>query len=351
MAVVDSAGGWSGILGQLAAGENLSAEQCRAAMTDILAGRATDAQLAGLIVALRMKGETAEELVGLTTAMLDVAEPLTLPPQTVDIVGTGGSARRKRHAMNVSTMASIVTAAAGVTVCKHGNKKASSTSGSFDFLEALGVGIQISPDRLEDCLRSVGLGFAFARTFHPAMRLVGPTRAQLGIPTVFNVLGPLAHPGRPSYQLIGTSSVGLGAKMAKAVQKLGVTRAWVVAGSGGYDELTLAGPSHVWDVGPDEIAERTITSEDAGLQMAGSIDALAGGTSEDNVRIFSEIASGQETGPKRDIVVYNAAAALVIAGKAKDLTEAASLASEAIETGLVTKKVEELRGCTATQAS
>ncbi len=343
---VDSIGGWSEVLARVVSGDNLSSEDCRSAMTEILSGSATDAQLAALLVALRMKGETSEELVGLATAMLDAAEPLSLPPKTVDIVGTGGSSRRRRHALNVSTMASIVVAAAGVKVCKHGNKKASSTSGSFDFLEALGVGIQITPDQLEGCLRKVGVGFAFARTFHPAMRLVGPTRTQLGIPTVFNILGPLVHPGRPEYQLIGTSSVELGAKMAKAVQSLGVSRAWVITGSGGYDELTLTGQSHIWDVGPDEIIERTVTSEDAGLEPIDSIDMLAGGNGEENVQIFADIVSGEDAGPKRDIVVYNAAAALVIAGKAESLVDGASMALEVIESGQVADKVDHLRRCT-----
>lgn len=346
--LVDSLGGWSTLLDQIVARQDLTIEQGQAAMADILAGRATDAQLAGLMVGLRMKGEAPAELVGLAKAMLDAARPLTLPAGTVDIVGTGGSARRRKHALNVSTMASFVAAGAGVTVCKHGNKKASSTSGSFDFLESLGIGIDIEPDHLERCLESAGIGFAFARTFHPAMRFVGPPRSQLGIQTIFNYLGPLAHPGRPAFQVVGTSSVELASKMAQALVQLDVDRAWVVAGHDGYDELTLSGPSHVFDVSADGIGEMTVRCEDVGLRTVGSTDELAGGQGQQNVEIFSAILSGKEKGPKRDIVVLNAAAALVVAGHVETLPEAVHQSIEAIETGKVAQKVEDLKVLTNT---
>ncbi len=341
--LIGSLGGWPALLDQVVAGKDLTVAQGHAALSDILAGRATDAQLAGLLVGLRMKGEAPSELVGLARAMLDAAQPLTLPPGTVDLVGTGGSIRRRKHALNVSIMTSFVTPGAGASVCKHGNKKASSTSGSFDFLDSLGIGIGIEPERLEQCVGSVGIGFAFARTFHPAMRFVGPARSQLGIQTIFNYLGPLVHPGRPAFQVIGVSSIELASKMADAVAKLDVQRAWVVAGHRGYDELTLSGPSHVFDVSADGIAELEIRCEDGGLTPVTSTDGLAGGNGMRNVEIFSEILSGEEKGPKRDIVVLNAAAALVVAGHAGSLSEGVELSIEAIEGGNVTKKVEDLK--------
>ena len=198
-------GGWREVLGVLTAGHDLTAEQSGAAMGEILAGEATDAQIAAFIVALRVQGETADELGGLRSAVLAEAAPLDVPAGTIDIVGVGGAPSRRTAALNVSTMAAFVAAGAGATVCKHGNRKASSTSGSFDLLEALGVNVDVDPSTLERQVADIGVGFAFARSFHPAFRHVGPVRAELGIPTVFNVLGPLSHPGRLTRQVIGAA--------------------------------------------------------------------------------------------------------------------------------------------------
>ena len=199
----------------------------------MLNGEATDAQIAAVIVGLRLKGETVDELVGLQAAMIDAATPLAVPENTIDIVGTGGSPSRIRHAFNVSTISAFVAAAAGATVCKHGNVKVSSTSGAFDLLEALGVDISITPAQLESQVDSIGLGFAFARAFHPAMRHVGPVRAQLGIPTVFNVLGPLSHPGRVRRQVVGVGDWSIAERVARVLEATGSRRSLVVHGNGG----------------------------------------------------------------------------------------------------------------------
>ncbi len=342
MVRVADVGGWAALLGKVASLESLSRHEAAAAMTDILSGETPDAQIAGFIVALRIKGETVDEMTGLATAMLAAAEPLEVPSSAIDIVGTGGSSHRRRHALNISTMASIVAAAAGAIVCKHGNRKASSTSGSFDFLEAIGVDIDLTPAGLEACVAKVGVGFAFARTFHPAMRYVGPVRAQLGIPTVFNVLGPLAHPGRLTRQVVGTSSAELASTMAEVLRNLGSQRSWVVVGEDGIDELTTTGPTRVFEVTGDGVTDFEVTPQDAGIDPAPSLDALAGGSARENAAVFNSIVDGSERGPRRDVVVLNAAAGLVVAGVADDLTAGVKMAGEAIDDGRAEQKVADL---------
>jgi anthranilate phosphoribosyltransferase len=342
MQSVAKIGGWPLLLGKVTGGSSLSRDEAAAALADILAGAATPAQVAGLIVGLRMKGESVEEITGLASAMMAAAEPLTLPAGTIDIVGTGGSAHRQTHALNISTMASIVAAAAGAVVCKHGNRRASSTSGSFDFLEALGVGVELTPAELEACVSKIGLGFAFARTFHPAMRHVGPVRAELGIPTVFNVLGPLAHPGRLRRQVVGTATPELASTMAQVLQNLGSERAWVVVGDGGIDELSTTGPTEVFEVTPDVIDRRLVTPREAGVSTIGSLDEVSGGSPADNAAIFRAIADGSDHGPRRDVVVLNAAAGLVVAGLASDLGEGVIAAGRAIDDGRVGAKIDDL---------
>jgi anthranilate phosphoribosyltransferase len=338
-------GGWAGLLGAVTDGRGLTTTEAAAAMTDILAGIATPAQIAGLIVGLRMKGETVDEMTGLASAMLDAAEALTVPDGAIDIVGTGGSVHRRTHALNISTMASVVAASAGAVVCKHGNRRASSTSGSFDFLEAIGVDIGLSSAQLERCVAEVGLGFAFARAFHPAMRFAGPVRAELGIPTVFNVLGPLAHPGRLKRQVVGTASEGLAAKMGAVLQNLGSERAWVVAGDGEIDELSTTGPSVVYEVGPEGVDRFVVEPERVGLATA-SLAALTGGSPADNARVFAAILDGTERGPRRDVVILNAAAGLVVAGVAPDLAGGVSLAASAVDDGRASSKLAEVVAAT-----
>lgn len=337
-------GGWPGLLGPLTEGRDLTRAQAEAAMADIFAGRATPAQIAGLLVALQAKGETVEEITGFAIAMADAAEPLEVDERAIDIVGTGGSTHRRHHALNVSTMASVVAASAGALVCKHGNRRASSTSGSFDFLEALGLAIELSPRQLEACISEIGIGFAFARTFHPAMRFAGPVRSELGIPTVFNYLGPLANPGRVTRQVIGVSSPERARCIAEVLQELGSASAWVVSGADGLDELSISGDSVVFTVGPDGV-DRTVVSL-ASLDLSPvPLEDLAGGDADSNRRIFEGILSGQ-AGPHRDIVALNAAAGLVVAGLASGLEQGLESARQAIDGGAAATKLQQLRQVT-----
>lgn len=338
-------GGWSAVLGAIAEGRDLSVDQARATMTEVLEGRAGDGQLGGLLVGLRVKGESSDEILGFVEAMEAAAEPLTVPPDTIDIVGTGGSPHRRRHALNVSTMASFVAAACGATVCKHGNRRASSTSGSFDFLEALGVAIDVQPRQLEQCLGETGVGFAFARTFHPAMRFAGPVRTELGVPTVFNILGPLANPGRVRRQLIGTATVERARDLAVVLHRRGSHSSWVVCGAGGLDELTVTGPTKVFRVEPDGPRPFTVDPGQVGLRVHPD-DAIAGGDSARNAEVFEAMIDGEESA-RSDIVVLNAGAALVVAGVAADLADGVAMASKALADGAVRRKLDQVRSVTA----
>ena len=322
------------MLGRLVDGRGLGRELARASLTEILAGRATDAQIAGWIVGLRLAGETADELVGLVDAMLDLAEPIVLEPGAIDIVGTGGAPSRRRHALSVSTMASFVAAAAGARVCKHGNVKASATSGSFDTLGALGVTVDLGADAVADCIEQTGLGFVFARRFHPAMRHVGPVRAELGVPTVFNVLGPLANPAKVRHHLIGVSDPRLADTVAEVLRRRGSERAWVVHGGDGLDELTTTTTSTVTELRDGEVTRFELEPAEVGIDRA-EPDDLAGGGPDDNARLARAIFAGA-TGARTDIVVLNAAAALVVAGVAADLAAGIDAARAVLADGSVT---------------
>lgn len=329
---IDAVGGWPRILGRLVEGEDLRGEDAAAALASILAGEATSAQLAAFIVALRLKGETAEEVAGMVGAMLDAAAPLELPPGTIDIVGTGGSPRRRVKALNVSTMACLVAAAAGATVCKHGNLKASSTSGSFDLLGALGIGYDLDGPALAAVVRDVGVGFCFARAFHPAMRHAGPVRAELGVPTVFNLLGPLSHPGRVGRQVIGVGDPRSLDLVAGALALRGSEHALVVHGDGAIDELALTGPTQVREVRDGQVLEpSTYSPADADLSPV-AVEALPGGDAAANADIARAVLAG-EPGPARDIVVLNAGAGLYVAGLVDSIAEGARRAEAAIDAG------------------
>ena len=323
--------GWPSLLGRLASGSDLSAEQARAGLGSILSGAATDAQIAAFIVGLRIKGETAEEIVGLSEAMLDVAAPLKLLPGTVDIVGTGGSVTLRDRAFNVSTISSIVAASAGATVCKHGNRKASSTSGSVDALEQLGVAVELDGPGVERCVAEAGVGFAFARVFHPAMRFVAGVRSELGIPTVFNLLGPLSHPGRVRRQVIGVADPAQAPLVAEVFARRGAPRAMVVHGSDGLDELTLSGPSTIHEVRDGRIQVHEVHPSDVGLTPV-KVEDLGVGAPEQNAAVVREILGGGG-GPRREVVELNAAAGLVVGGLVEDLRDGIELARQSIESG------------------
>jgi anthranilate phosphoribosyltransferase len=326
-------GAWPGVLRELTAGHDLSAATTHAALDRVLAGEATDAQLAAFIVALRMKGEAVDEVVGLVAAMLDAAAPLDLPDPaaTIDLVGTGGSSALGGRAFNVSTMASLVAAAAGAVVCKHGNRKASSASGSTDLLEALGVEVELDGPGVVACVREAGVGFAFARMFHPSMRHVAPVRNELGIPTVFNVLGPLSHPGRVTRSVLGVSDPRLMDLVPQVLARRGVDHAWVVHGSDGLDELTTTGPTRVAEVRGAEITHLEITPGAVGLATA-SLEQLAVGGPDENAAAARDLLEGH-SGPVRDMVVLNAAAGLVVADVVDDLAAGVERAAAAIDDG------------------
>ena len=336
-----AAGAWPGVLRRLSEGGDLSAAEAAGALNRILSGEATQVQAAGFLVALRCKGETVEEMAGMVDAMLAAAAPLDLPdPEgTLDIVGTGGSAALGGKAFNVSTMASIVAAAAGATVCKHGNRKASSASGSTDLLEALGVEVELDGEGVAACVREAGVGFAFARVFHPAMRHAAPVRAELGIPTVFNLLGPLSNPGRVGRQVLGVTDPAKVDLMAEVLARRGTRFAWVVHGDG-LDELTLTGPTTVVEVRGSDTRAFVVTPEEVGLARAPHEDLAVGGPGE-NGRAAESLLKG-EPGPVRDMVVLNAAAGLVVAEVAEDLAGGVAAAQDAIDSGRAVRILGEL---------
>jgi anthranilate phosphoribosyltransferase len=324
-------GGWPALLTQLLDRRDLSAADAREAMSTILAGEATPAQLIGFVVALRAKGETGEELSGLLDAVLEAATlvPLTdeVRASAIDIVGTGGD---RSHSINVSTMSAIVAAGAGVTVCKHGARGASSKSGAADTLEALGVVIDLPAEGVLRCIEEAGIGFCLATTFHPSFRFAGPSRREIGIPTVFNLLGPMANPGRVRRQLIGVANPAVASRMLASLRIHGSLKAWVVHGSG-LDELTTTGTSTVLALEHGEVS--TFEVDPIALGLAPAIaEELTGGTAQDNAEFARRVFDG-EHGPHRDIVLLNAGAGLVVAGVAADLPEGLHLAAESIDNG------------------
>ena len=337
---LDEFGGWPGILGPLTAGEDLSAERAQSVLDTILAGDATEAQIAAFVTGLRQKGETVEELTGLVRAMQAAATPLSVSKGAIDIVGMGGAPSRRKSALNVSTMACFVAAGAGAVVCKHGNRKASSTSGSFDLLEALDVNFDVSPEKLAAVIEEAGVGFAFARTYHPAMRHVGPVRMQLGIPTVFNALGPLANPARLTRQVVGVADVELAKRMAEVLAATGSEYAWVVTGEGPLDELSTAGPTQVQELRGSTIRSFTVDPTDLGIDPPAP-GALDGGDASANAEIAGRLFDG-ETGAVRDIVSLNAAAGLVVAEIAADLEEGMAKAHESLDSGAAKQALQAL---------
>lgn len=300
-------------------------------MTTILSGEATAAQLIGFVVALRAKGETPEEISGLLDAVLAAATlvPLSdaLRDAAVDIVGTGGD---RSHSINVSTMAAIVTAGAGVPVCKHGARAASSKCGTADVLEALGVAVSLPPEGVIACVERVGIGFCLATSYHPAFRFAGAARKEIGIPTVFNLLGPMANPGRVRRQVIGVANPAVAERMLASLRIHGSTNAWVVHGNG-LDELTTTGTSSVLALEDGHV--RSFTVDPVALGLAPAIkDELTGGVPDENAAAVRRVLAGQH-GAHRDIVVLNAGAALVVAGRAESLAEGVELAAQSIDTG------------------
>ena len=318
---------WPGVLSRLLSGEALDRETASEAMRSIMGGDATPAQVAGFVVALRAKGETAEEIEGLAAAMLEFAKRVEVPGPVIDTCGTGGD---RAGTINVSTAAAIVAAGAGAVVAKHGNRAASSRCGSADVLEGLGVKIDLSPDGVARCLDKAGIGFMFAPIFHPAMAHAGGPRRELGIPTVFNFLGPLTNPAGAKAQVVGVSDALMLPKLAEVLARRGET-AMVFRGDDGLDELTTTGPSAVHEVANGSVSPSSFDPADLDIPRASAAD-LVGGDVATNVAVLRGVLAGDQ-GPPRDIVALNAAAALKVAGLAPTLADGLTVARESIDSG------------------
>ncbi|MFM8777166.1 MAG: anthranilate phosphoribosyltransferase, partial [Actinomycetota bacterium] len=318
-----------------------SASHAGAAMRSVLSGEATPSQITAFIVALRAKGETEIELEGMLAEVRRAAERVFLPEQiaehSLDIVGTGGD---HSHSVNVSTMAGLVVAGAKIPVCKHGSRASSSKSGAADVLEALGVAIEIDGVGVAKCVEETGFGFCFAQRFHPAFRFTGPSRREIGVPTVFNLLGPMANPASISFMVVGVGDPQAAPVMAKALTTRGIKRAWVVHGHGSMDELSLSGKCPVVEVNGNKSRSFEIDATEIGLGRA-DVASVRGGLPSDNAKIFRELLDGAK-GPVRDIVVLNAAAGIVVAGKADDLRAGVEIAAESIDSGAASDVLDNL---------
>jgi anthranilate phosphoribosyltransferase len=319
---------------------DLTEQEARGVMDEIMSGQATDAQIAGFLTALRMKGETAPELIGFASVMRERAERLWdgAPLPVLDTAGTGGD---RSGTFNISTAAAFVAAGAGVRVAKHGNRSASSRCGSADVMEALGIDIHMPVERLQTAITELGIGFLFAQRFHTSMKYVMPARTQLKVRTVFNILGPLANPASACFQVVGVSSLEIMELVGNALQGLGLRHAFVVHGANGMDEVSISSRTYVVELREGELRQFILTPEDFGITPA-KIEALQGSDAADNATIIESIFKG-EKGPRRDVVLLNSAPALVAGGAAKTWKDGIRLAAEAIDSGAAFKKLEELR--------
>jgi anthranilate phosphoribosyltransferase len=319
--------------------QDLTREEAFATMEIMMNGEATPAQIGAFLVALRMKGEKPQEIAGFAESMRNKATKVTTMHTTplIDIVGTGGDAK---HTINVSTIASFVVAGAGVPVAKHGNRSVSSKCGSADVLMALGVNIDLEAEQMSRCLDEVGIAFLFAPKLHGAMKYAIGPRREIGVRTVFNILGPITNPAGVRHQLIGVYEKGLTRLLAEVLQQLDAEHIWLVHSEDGLDEISLAAKTHVAELKGGEIKEFQIEAADFGLSP--SMESITGGEAAENAKVAQNILQG-EKGVMRDVVVANAAAGLYIAGKAGDLREAAQMAAESIESGAALKKLEAMR--------
>lgn len=339
-------------------GESLRRSDAREVMTEVLAGNCTDAQIAGLLLALRMKGETVEEIVGFAEAIRGAATPLptfadtdagstaldlsgtgrdALVESLVDTSGTGGDAS---GTFNISTATAFVTAGAGVRVAKHGNRSISSKCGSADVMEALGVKIQLSPERAAQCLREVGICFLYAPDLHPSMKQVQKVRRELRLRTMFNLLGPLTNPAHASGQVVGVYALNMVEKLAEALSMLGLRRALVVHGLDGLDEITITGPTRIAEAHDGIVRAYEVNPEEFGMKRS-TLEDISGGDAAENAAIIREVLSGKKSA-RRDVVVLNSAAALIAAGRTDDLAQAIPLAIRSIDSGVAAAKLAAL---------
>ncbi len=334
-------------IAKVADGYDLTEEEAKGVMNEMLSDEATQSQIASFLTAMRMKGEPLEELVGFASILRDKAD--TISPKVenyVDLVGTGGDCT---YTFNISTTASFVVAAAGLPVAKHGNRSISSKSGAGDVLEELGVNIMAEPAVVQKCVEDVGIGFMFAQLFNKSMKYVGQARREMGIRTAFNVLGPLANPSRAKNMVVGVYSPKLTEKIAKAMAQLGVERAFVVSGSDNMEEITLTGETTISEIKDGTVTTYTVTPEHFGLKKC-ELKELRGGDGVENARITKAILKGEEKGVKRDIVLLNAGATLYVGGLAKDIEAGVKLAAEAIDSGKAYKVLEALVETSNTKA-
>jgi anthranilate phosphoribosyltransferase len=327
----------------LVAGQSLTMAQAAEVMEEMTTGQITPAQFGAFVTALRLKGETADEIAGLASVMRAKSVRVEVPEPMIDIVGTGGDGSKS---FNISTAAAFVAAGAGVKVAKHNNRAMTSQCGSADVLEALGMKIELDAGQVKDCLEKVGIGFMFAPMFHPSMKFAAAPRREIGIRTIFNILGPLTNPALADSMVLGVPSEELGEKLAQVLQRLGSKHAMVVHNLNGMDEISTAGKSRVWELQNGKITNYQVSPEDFGLAAAG-VETLAGGTPRENAAILRAVLEG-EKGPRRDAVIMNAAAGIAVSNRSKSssglpaLKESAEIAKEAIGSGRALEKLEKL---------
>src|SRR5689334_3979441 len=325
------------IIGKVATGAALTRQESASAFDAVMSGEATPSQMGGLLMALRVRGETVEEITGAVSAMRAKMLRVTAPPDAVDIVGTGGDGS---GSVNVSTCASFIVAGAGVPVAKHGNRALSSRSGAADVLASLGVKIDLKPEQVGRCVKEAGIGFMFAPAHHPAMKNVGPTRVELATRTIFNLLGPLSNPAGVNRQMVGVFSRQWVQPLAQVLKNLGAESVWVVHGSDGLDEITLTGPTFVAALENGGIRTFEVTPEEGGLGRANG-DSLKGGNSDANAVALLSVLDGKPSA-YRDVALLNAAAALIVAGKASTLKEGVALGANSLDSGAAAAKLKHL---------
>ncbi len=325
------------IIGKVATGATLSRDEAATAFNAMMSGEATPSQMGGLLMALRVRGETVDEITGAVAAMRGKMLKVEAPADAIDVVGTGGDGS---GSVNVSTCASFIVAGCGVPVAKHGNRALSSRSGAADVLASLGVRIDLAPESVGRCVKEAGIGFMFAPAHHPAMKNVGPTRVELATRTIFNLLGPLSNPAGVKRQMVGVFSKQWVQPLAQVLKNLGSDSVWVVHGSDGLDEITLTGPTHVAALENGNIRTFDVTPEDAGLPRATAAE-LKGGDAQANANALRDVLEGKQNA-YRNVALINAAAALVVAGKAKDIKEGVALGTKALDTGAATDRLTRL---------
>ena len=321
----------------LVSGQSLSMEDASLVMREIMEGEATPAQLGAFLTALALKGETTQEIAGMAKVMREMALQVKVDGELIDTVGTGGDGK---NTFNISTATAFVAAGAGLKVAKHGNRAASGSCGSADVLEALGVQIELSPEAVAQCVNEVGVGFMFAPAFHPAMRYAGPVRREIGIRTVFNILGPLTNPAGAQTQLLGVAFPELGGIMAEVLGFLGSHHALIVHGHGGLDEISLSGDTSVWEVRGGEVEEWTLHVEDTGLPET-PIEAIRGGTKEENAATMRRVFQGEQ-GPVRDMVLLNSAGVLMVGDKAGSIRKGVEMSAGIIDSGAALAKLDQM---------